>query len=284
MRWYVFAGFVLLAGAAIWVFGAHAPAEPSYLGKPLRYWVKGYGIANCSFNECTRDTADEVVRRIGTNAIPTLLEMLTAKDSALDLGGPKWSHIWRGWAQKQHLIKVYRCPHLRSYEVLEATQAFCALGSDASNAVPALIKFLQQNPPVADPGLVEFILGKIGPPASEAVPALLKELNGTDSRLRVFALFSLPEIHAAPDLVKPALMKTLEDSDSNIRLYAALALEAYGTEIETSDRVLADQLKRWHPPRPNYKKPQTDPNDPLVAFQESIKVICPEPVSTAHKK
>src|SRR5215469_11736120 len=68
----------LLGGLAWEVLRTKDPPEPVYQGKRLGEWLAGY-------NGPSPET-DEVVRRLGTNAIPTLLRMLRAKDSQLAAG------------------------------------------------------------------------------------------------------------------------------------------------------------------------------------------------------
>src|SRR5271165_6385675 len=76
---------VLLALGCFSTFIVSRPTEPAYQGKALRYWLKGYRVAAEEWNESTPQKADEAVRHLGTNAIPTLLTMLRARDSASDV-------------------------------------------------------------------------------------------------------------------------------------------------------------------------------------------------------
>jgi hypothetical protein len=267
------AGLILFASAAAWVFVTPHSPEPVYLGKPLRYWLRGYG--NYSWNESNPEFADALVRYEGTNAIPVLLEMIASQDSALDIKLLKWSHTWRHWAQKQHFVKVFPAPHLPGDEAYEAAAAFRALGPEAVSAVPGLIKLLNQNLRLPNQSMIELVVGEIGPAARQAVPVLLTKLHDPNSNLRGNALYSLGRIHAAPELVMPRLMKALEDSDSYARLMAALALEAYGVEVQTSDPWLAAKLQGWNLALGNHKKIEPDPDGPLESFPETLKTIVP---------
>jgi hypothetical protein len=97
--------------------------EPVYQGKPLSVWLIAYG-------------RDEAVRQAGTNALPTLLRMLRAKDSALKV---KLMDL----AQKQRFIHINYIP---SDELnYRACSAFGVLRAKAQSAVPALIRIYEQN-------------------------------------------------------------------------------------------------------------------------------------------
>ena len=70
----------LLAGLAavvlVMLWTIPGPPEPVYQGRRLSDWLKAH-------DRFSREEAEEAVRRIGTNAIPSLLGMFRAKDSAL---------------------------------------------------------------------------------------------------------------------------------------------------------------------------------------------------------
>src|SRR5260370_12669481 len=63
------------------------PDEPVYQGKSLSYWCD-HCAANSflSSDQELQEQAGIAIRAIGTNAIPTLLRMLKARDSKFKLG------------------------------------------------------------------------------------------------------------------------------------------------------------------------------------------------------
>src|SRR5205823_6495064 len=63
----------------------HEPPEQVYQGRPLSVWLRGFTDDKIMDSDQDRDRTYKAVRQIGTNAIPTLLQMLGAKDSALKL-------------------------------------------------------------------------------------------------------------------------------------------------------------------------------------------------------
>jgi hypothetical protein len=67
---------LLLAGGAVWALVAiiTREREPSYLGKPLRAWLREatYGVGDAG----SHDQAIQAIRHMGTNAVPFLLEWI----------------------------------------------------------------------------------------------------------------------------------------------------------------------------------------------------------------
>src|SRR5882762_7135488 len=112
------------------------PSEPVYQGKPLSYWCYQYEIDSSPDSE-SQLRAETAIRAIGTNAIPTLLRWLKAKDSKLKL---------LQLASKQHSVNIrWKTAENRHYEAL---QGFFALGTAGKSAVPALIEIYSKD--VAD--------------------------------------------------------------------------------------------------------------------------------------
>src|SRR5437667_12454749 len=87
---------------ATWLVLHRRAEEPVYGGKRLTVWMGQYLMhllaARSSPDRAKRDAAENAIRQIGTNALPTLLSMVQAKDTTL-----KRSLIALG--NKQSLIK-----------------------------------------------------------------------------------------------------------------------------------------------------------------------------------
>lgn len=153
---------VILAGIAWLTFRTR---EPKYQGKSLSQWVDGY-VQSLRDGETTKQT-DEAVRYFGTNAIPTLLRKLQAKESP-------FTEKLVALAQKQKLIKV---PYVRaSNRNFGAYLGFMALGPEAKNAVPTLIELFDKNINQQQWAIAD-ILGSIGPDARSAIPSLILGLR-----------------------------------------------------------------------------------------------------------
>jgi hypothetical protein len=155
---------VALVGVIVWQVWPPSD-EPVYQGKPLSSWVRGYWTGHMT-------EADEAVRQAGTNAIPTLLRMLRAKDSALKV---KLITL----AQRQHIIEIeYTAAGIRNYTALNG---FRALGDEAQSAAPALIEILNDNISRESQVCTIAALLSIGPSGKEAVPSLLRWATNADA-------------------------------------------------------------------------------------------------------
>lgn len=189
--------------------------EPVYQGKRLSVWLKDYDNTKEVFanNGAKLHELDKIVKQTGTKAIPTLLQLLREEDS------------------KKHNI---------GSNGNEASNGFRALGANAKEAIPALIKIYDKNP--AAHVDVLYCLGCIGPAAEEAVPWLLEKLTNTNDKERSWIIDALGSIHAQSALVVPVLTNCLDDSNSTIRAHAAVALGEYGTDAKPAIPQLIDLL------------------------------------------
>src|SRR6266478_9343107 len=76
-------GFALVSGLGLLVWRASGPREPVFEGRTLTSWLDHHvatSAARPPYDSPGWLKADQALRRIGTNAIPTLLEMIRAKD------------------------------------------------------------------------------------------------------------------------------------------------------------------------------------------------------------
>ena len=235
----------IVLGVMVWAVLRPREHEPVYKGKPLSYWLGGY------FQTSTNDAVDqkmanEAMKHVGTNAIPTLLRMLRKTDSALKLKLLSLS-------QKQHFFRVpYTHPTIY---YSEARDGFRALGPLASNAVPELVKIYDQNLSPMSQATIAGIFGTIGPAAKAAVPSLVRELVNTNGSVRNNAIVALGRIHADPDVVVPALIKALNDSDPNNQVQVAMVLRAYGTDAKAAVPALIELSKQPSAPIPMPGRP-----------------------------
>jgi hypothetical protein len=228
--------------------------EPAYQGKPLSYWLAGYDTGN--YNQAhphgpappAHAEANEAIRQIGTNSFPILLHMLQQPNPIL-------TDRLFNLLQKQHFIKVPFAPANLNYK---AMNAFMALGSRASNAVPGLIAIFEADPSPFPQQAIPGILGEIGPPAGEAIPALLQGIAHTNVLVRHNAVYALGKIHAQPKLVVPALIKCLDDPEPLVRAEAATALGEFGKDAQSAVPALRElQRKELLNPNPANSKNMT---------------------------
>jgi HEAT repeat protein len=229
---------VAVVAAVVWL--SMPSPEPVYQGKRLSYWLAGYDTGNYNVTHPkgpsppTAGQADEAIRQIGTNALPTLLRML-------QLPNPTLTDRVLAVARKQHFIKI---PFGSANLNKKAFFALMALGSQASNAVPQLIAIFEKNPSSFPQTAAPAILGTIGPAAEQAIPALLVGLSYTKRTVRNNAIFALGRIHAQPKLVVPALIKCLDDSDQFVQEAAVVALGAFGNDAQTAVPTLLELRRK----------------------------------------
>jgi hypothetical protein len=133
----VIVGGVLLVG---WLMlRPTGPKEPSYQGRKLSAWLNVYDSAQANYqnyqnNEATKQEAGRAIKKIGTNAIPTLLKWAQTKDSPLITK-------LNSWLDKHHH------PNFHFQTALDARHkaylGFQELGNDALPAVPVLIELIE---------------------------------------------------------------------------------------------------------------------------------------------
>src|SRR5580765_5160147 len=157
---------LVILGRVWWQFwGEH---EPVYQGKRLAKWLEGYVHDPKDNRPVTEQPqwqqADAAVRGLGTNALPTLLRMLRAKDSSFMFTVIRL-------ASKQRLFKIR---YTFAAELNErASSAFGSLKENASESVPTLIEIYQENRSEYSQNAVINALRSIGPTAEKAVPCLI---------------------------------------------------------------------------------------------------------------
>jgi HEAT repeat protein len=264
------AGLVALALVGVVVWLALPPREPVYKGKTLSEWfshdfdLDDDSDWSFSTNGMFDTGTGHAISHFGTNAVPTLLQMLRAHDSKLKLELVRL-------AEKQPLVKFHFVP--ADARNLEAALGFYVLGAAASNAVPDLIQVLDEKVSAYSEAEAICSLGYIGPAARATAPKLLSIVGNTNADLgaRISAAQALVQVQANPGLVVPALMKCLKDSDSDVRVQAASALGQLGSAAKAAVPALVTLL-----------------NDPKYSVRlnagDALKAIDPEAAAKAGVK
>jgi HEAT repeat protein len=214
---------VAVLGLIVWALVPHEEPDLIIQGKALRKWLEGYGSGQ-GLGLPHAKKVDEIVREAGTNAIPTLLQILEeGDDSTLKL---KLVAL----LQKQNLVRVkYINQYRRKQQVYIA---FTRLGPVAKDAVPRLVEIYELSTAEHSRNCAACALGAIGPVAKAAVPALLRGASGTNLLLRLNSLAALAGIHAEPELVVPVFMNCLNDTDPMVRLYVTRGLGLFGEDAK----------------------------------------------------
>ena len=212
---------VAIAAAALvlWRFQRAAQPEPSFHGRPLHVWLNKLERCEMAGIGAQADEQRAVMHDLGTNALPTLVYMLTVKDSPLTLR-------LISLAQKQHLIKFkFRRAELKH---LIADNWLEMMGPEAAPAVPDLIQHYRRDPSPYSRAFIAEVFGTIGPGARDAIPALLPDATSGNNYLRGTVITSLGKIHSDPQRVVPVLINSLRDTEDDIRVAAADSLGEFG--------------------------------------------------------
>lgn len=211
----------LIVGSLLW--RASGPPEPVFEGRTLTSWLDHHvptSAASPPYGSPGWKKADEAIRHIGTNAIPTLLEMIRARDRPAWV--VKFMDTVRGFGFP---VRKYRHAMARHEE---AEYAFEMLGTNAIAAVPELIRIYEQNISPSSQRCAALSLGHIGREAQAALPALFGNFTHTNSDVRFHAVSAVMNIGGEPGVVVPALTRALKDPSVNVRWNALSGLSRFG--------------------------------------------------------
>jgi hypothetical protein len=160
-----------------------APQEPSYGGKKLSELLYDRPMAGNLFDVrrlaggnyfMIWDESADAVRAIGRKALPTLLGMLEASDSAL-------TRKFIKLASEQRLITTHF--HFDGEKHQAAMVGFSALGTNALSAVPELIQLSRHaDATVRETALV--CLDCVAPAKDTLLPVLEAGLRDSDNRVK----------------------------------------------------------------------------------------------------
>ncbi len=270
--------------------------EPKYQGKKLSYWldqVEGPSRAPTWDPRVVLDPqATEVVRQIGTNAIPVLLRKMTVPDSSLRRKVGKFVDT-----PKLYFLRRFLLPP--GFHPGQSIRGFRALGPLAKPAIPELIRRL------GDLRTQEWAfvsLCALGPGGIEAIKGAWDEIADANCRLNIMAKIefygrlagtnapdftpvllqcltedpippnrasaarALGASTARPDLVVPALAEALQVKDGLLRIATAEALGKFGTNAHAAIPALQQLIQD---PR------EKDPAVPAAAAA-ALQLIDPE--------
>jgi HEAT repeat protein len=182
------------------------PHEPTYEGKPLSAWLDYYYSNGVAYPhpegwEAAKARAEFAIRKMGTNSLPALIKMISAREYAL-----KQTSLEQARMETPGHLPIDR-DNNRHWR---AVYAFEVLGSNAAPAVPALIQLLNDRDPDVR-SAVAVACGWVGPSAQDAVPALVNRyLSDASDEVGLYSAQSLGWIQPEPEQVLPALVKNLE--------------------------------------------------------------------------
>jgi HEAT repeats len=231
---------VAVLGGLAWLLLRPREPEPMYEGKPLTYWLQAFSpyydqpISGAAGP--TTENANDAVRLLRTNAIPTLLRLLKTPDAPLT----SW---FFGLLRKQHFIPIHYTSPLGLPN--EASEGFKVLGIECECSVlPELMQIYNRHPNMKSRQVIPDILADIGPRAKVAVPLLVSATSDADAYMRNNSVYALGRIGGEPSLIVPVLIRCLEDPANYTRAKAAEALAAFGTNAKPAVPALLKLLAR----------------------------------------
>jgi HEAT repeat protein len=193
---------------AVWLWPSN---EPSYHGKSLSKWLDDLRIGPPG----QTNLAFEAIRAIGTNALPYLNKMMSLKRSPQRVAFYETiNDVVRNrlrWRKDYIVDPIYPC-------LERAMIGYMVLGASASNAVPSLIRLLNE-PEVGQ--IASYALTGIGAPAA---PALAEVLTNGTRKVRIQIAGHVYRLGTNADLIVPALLVSMEDEEFEVRDGAAAAL------------------------------------------------------------
>jgi HEAT repeat protein len=226
--------FLALMAVLAWCLLTPAP-EPRYQSQPLSAWLLGYawtsgspipsnpgtpkyGFTAHRFIYTDWDQSDAAIRAIGTNAIPTLLQMLCARDTKMKIA-------LINLLQKQHVMAITHTP--AGAQNFAAAMGFRKLGPQGVSAIPDLIKIYHRNISPWSRSATGTALYDLAP---FGIPQIAQGMTSPDPQVRRMLIGALANIRAQPVALVPVLAKSLHDSDADVRITAAGALAAFGPD------------------------------------------------------
>jgi peptidoglycan/xylan/chitin deacetylase (PgdA/CDA1 family) len=212
---------LLLAVLAIAAWFALRPSEPEYQGKKLSAWLDDL-VGASSVESEDADAADvvrrqtqsaDVIRHIGTNALPYLLRLLEDKPQE----SPFRDRI-EDLLNKQPIEQI-RLPE-RKDRSWHAFQGFAALGPIASPSIPKLERMLKDERLSCEAVECLRVIG------SAAIPTLIRAVTNSDRRAQSRALLTLGDFGPAVSQLTPMMLEIVRTTNHALADQALRVLSA----------------------------------------------------------
>lgn len=249
--------FVTIAITAILgslIFVVSHAFEPTYQNRSLTSWLEQYEesrYGNSPADAARFRESRHAVAQIGTNGIPRLLEMVQARDMP-------FKRSIHALLLKCNISR-WQPKYAWDFHKL-AVRGFVVLGTNATPAVPRLIKSLEDDDGGVRRAAAESLgcLGDAGiNSTTDAIPALIRRLDDPIEAVQYDATDALGRIRWEPKMVVPALIDKLNSTNIGPR-NASVTIEAvgaYGTNAiaalpalqqyaNCSDRLLRAQAEK----------------------------------------
>lgn len=196
------------------VFGCSA--QPAWKGRSLSAWL---GELH-DLDQKKAAAAETALKQIGTNAIPYLLQDLTAAETSVD----EW------------LKTGGRAETGQTGTVL----AFRVLASSAAQALPALGVLLTNRTAETNLGVAYTVAQSMAAIGEQAKPQLVAALNHPSANIRRASLVGLIDLGKNARDTIPSVMERLKDGDAEARGLALFFVSDVSDERELKVRMFKE--------------------------------------------
>ena len=234
---------LVVAVFAYVIFSERPIPEPSYAGTSLSEWLALY--RRPERNGGVPSQAERAVRSMGTNALPSLLELIRYEL-------PSWRQAllklatWRVPGKTLEEGKIVYGKSLVEGRLLTRAEnaglGFAILNSNAVSAIPQLEALMKNNQkPVVGLRAI-YALSEIGAPAIPALTNALANVNQTNRIDIIYAIYAIERnsSFSSRDTCRaaclPALTRATNDPDAEVRRQAATTLYNIAPNALTSVR------------------------------------------------
>jgi HEAT repeat protein len=240
-------------------------SEPSYHGKPLRQWLRGFDFGPGSHR---RTEAQIAIHQLGTNSLPVLIHYLRYRDPPLKTRLDQFIRdhsLWSGpvedafvWNRRAAVACAELGPVAASAigTLTEAAivsqapeQAMDALGKMLPKSANALTNLLITGNSLSRSKAAEILVAAFSYPelVMPSLRALTNALVSSDFTDQINVISALSHSRTQYDLILPAFLRTLSDLiiHPSVRYLAAKAL---GDSRTQSDMVVPALIQAFDDP------------------------------------
>ena len=198
--------------------------EPQFEGRSLSQWLEptfSYDHKKAIIVSKTSDRFQSAMQAIGTNAIPHLLRMLSAKEYPYrSFLIERFGDVNNWWVNRIGLNRPW-------FRRTRAAKGFVALGERATNAIPAILQ-------TGASGEMVDVLQGIGP---GGLPIVLKEIEHGSESVRFNGLFGLQARVYDRKTVVDTWIRYTSDPSARVRWAATTLL--WAAPLKYRDEVVA---------------------------------------------